>query len=414
MTFDEGMCFFKKGEYHDAAKEFTIITKSDEKNHKAWNALGICLSKDGNFDQAAICFENALTLVPENEIYIKNIKKNAVNAKKKINQTSIDSGAGKQQSKSNSIKNTSFIDQFSNLKCDSISCNIDQYLGEYYNILDTFEKAPRSKNCLSCGTKKNFFNFGKLCKQCSEKLKLIKELLIEAILKSDRKITNVSSNHVKFIKSLNTSQKYDILLNICKHNNFKINQEFIQFFAAIFPQIDIFSPNDDFLKNFYSQYIRDYYNSYYTLPNWIGSNPPGIRIPLANNENIYFITKSRMEEPVSRRNYSGVSHGMSFRVAKGVSYRVGTYGGQSRSVYSFEEVSSGYLFVTNKRLQLVPISGNKQANIPLNKISSFVQYKGKTIEISKTGREKPFRFIFPNETTSDIANLCISACIYNK
>jgi tetratricopeptide (TPR) repeat protein len=72
MSFDDGMKEFKRGRYFEAARHFAAVTDADDQNHKAWNALGICLSKTGEYGEADICFENALTLQPDNETYKKN------------------------------------------------------------------------------------------------------------------------------------------------------------------------------------------------------------------------------------------------------------------------------------------------------------------------------------------------------
>jgi tetratricopeptide (TPR) repeat protein len=47
-------------------------------NHKAWNALGICLFKIGEYESAGTCFEKALSLYPQNATYQKNYDKNQI------------------------------------------------------------------------------------------------------------------------------------------------------------------------------------------------------------------------------------------------------------------------------------------------------------------------------------------------
>lgn len=76
MSFDEGMQAFKAGDYNRAAEHFVAVTEKDENNHKAWNALGICLSKTGEYEVAGTCFENALTLDSSNDTYRRNKEKN--------------------------------------------------------------------------------------------------------------------------------------------------------------------------------------------------------------------------------------------------------------------------------------------------------------------------------------------------
>lgn len=72
MSFDSGLIDFKAGNYTEAAHQFLAVTEADENNHKAWNALGICLSKTGKYDDAGLCFDNAVSLAPDNPTYQKN------------------------------------------------------------------------------------------------------------------------------------------------------------------------------------------------------------------------------------------------------------------------------------------------------------------------------------------------------
>lgn len=76
MSFDEGMRLFRSGDIPGACDQFHQAVEQDENNHKAWNALGICLSKTGEYEDAETCFENALMLDPGNATYEKNREKN--------------------------------------------------------------------------------------------------------------------------------------------------------------------------------------------------------------------------------------------------------------------------------------------------------------------------------------------------
>lgn len=76
MSFEEGMRLFRSGDIPGACEQFHQAVEQDENNHKAWNALGICLSKEGEHDDADTCFENALMLDPGNSTYEKNREKN--------------------------------------------------------------------------------------------------------------------------------------------------------------------------------------------------------------------------------------------------------------------------------------------------------------------------------------------------
>ncbi len=57
-----------------------------------------------------------------------------------------------------------------------------------------------------------------------------------------------------------------------------------------------------------------------------------------------------MEERVTDREYVGGSHGISLRIAKGLSYRVGSYKGHLVSRKGIVQVSRGDIVVTNQRI----------------------------------------------------------------
>jgi len=76
MSFEDGMKLFKAGNYEDAAYKFLEVTEQDDQNHKAWNALAICLSKTGQYEAAHTCFENALALDENNAAYKRSYEKN--------------------------------------------------------------------------------------------------------------------------------------------------------------------------------------------------------------------------------------------------------------------------------------------------------------------------------------------------
>ena len=76
MSFEEGLNLFKAGDYETALMIFEEITESDFQNHKAWNALGVTYSKLGRTEDAVSCFDNALKIKPDAQVYQKNKKIN--------------------------------------------------------------------------------------------------------------------------------------------------------------------------------------------------------------------------------------------------------------------------------------------------------------------------------------------------
>jgi hypothetical protein len=77
--YHRGLRAFRNNEYQEAVKHLSVAVEYDENNDKAWNALGIACAKVGRYADADLCFENALTLSPDNQVYLKNRRTNAKN-----------------------------------------------------------------------------------------------------------------------------------------------------------------------------------------------------------------------------------------------------------------------------------------------------------------------------------------------
>lgn len=113
---------------------------------------------------------------------------------------------------------------------------------------------------------------------------------------------------------------------------------------------------------------------------------------LYSDETIHFAAKAELlEHRTVYAGYEGGSHGVSVRIAKGVSYRVGSYKGKPIYQKTLETQGSGVLIITNKRVLFHPASSNKIVAIPLAKILSF-RTGCDNFTIFKDGREKGYIF----------------------
>lgn len=74
----------------------------------------------------------------------------------------------------------------------------------------------------------------------------------------------------------------------------------------------------------------------------------------------------------TRRSFQGSSQGMSFRIAKGVYYRVGSFKGHPVETSSIELVDTGVLGVTTKHLYFA--GAVKSFRIPYSKVIAFTPY----------------------------------------
>lgn len=76
MSFTEGLKEFKAGRYARAVEFFSLVTDRDDQNHKAWNAMGVCFSSLGKYEEADRCFQNAIGILPSSDVYMRNRMKN--------------------------------------------------------------------------------------------------------------------------------------------------------------------------------------------------------------------------------------------------------------------------------------------------------------------------------------------------
>jgi len=74
--FHKGKVAVQAGSLQHAVDLFLEVVETDDQHHLAWNALGVVYSKAGEYEDADICFKNALILAPDNPIYLQNRGRN--------------------------------------------------------------------------------------------------------------------------------------------------------------------------------------------------------------------------------------------------------------------------------------------------------------------------------------------------
>ncbi len=133
--------------------------------------------------------------------------------------------------------------------------------------------------------------------------------------------------------------------------------------------------------------------------------PGASQLNLKKEEVVHFACPTILKETrVVNLGYEGGSHGVSLRLMKGVSYRVGSHRGHLRKEEQLVETSRGYLVLTNKRVILNPYQGKKAVNISLSKILTYNCYDN-ALEIYKDGREKGFFFSITSSGHVEITGL---------
>jgi len=90
-------------------------------------------------------------------------------------------------------------------------------------------------------------------------------------------------------------------------------------------------------------------------------------------------------EEITKHQYVGGSRGVSLRVMKGVSFRVGAFKGERVPVTEQKHIDNGDFVVTNKRIIFSGLS--KNTSFPLTKLISIDQYSD-GISISREGKQR--------------------------
>lgn len=135
---------------------------------------------------------------------------------------------------------------------------------------------------------------------------------------------------------------------------------------------------------------------------------------LKRNETVHFARPAKLKEmKVVRVGYEGGSHGVSFRIAKGVHYRIGASQGHLVKDEHYVVTTAGAIIITNQRVLLHPSPGNKPVSIDLKKVLSYSCYENGLL-IFKEGREKGFLFVLDKPIYNEIAGMCLGFLTANN
>jgi len=81
--FRKGIDLFKSGKYQEASDIFLQLIEKDDRNHKAWNALGVVYTRTGRYEEADDCYGKALSIAPGTAPYQRNQERNRSNLQPK-------------------------------------------------------------------------------------------------------------------------------------------------------------------------------------------------------------------------------------------------------------------------------------------------------------------------------------------
>lgn len=264
-----------------------------------------------------------------------------------------------------------------------------------------------AKHCNNCGKKLSFlsnFSNKSLCGECeTEKKSKITSIEKEIIQKKE-----ITKEQKEFLQKQDKSTAYKIYSNI--YDIFEGDKELEEKEIITLQNVQstLGLSNEDI--NF-DERVRPYIYVHSIkkdgkLP-CIKLEIEGGQVILKKEEVAHYADNGAFNElKTVNLGYSGSSRGVSFRIMKGVSYRVGTNKGHLIKQDRIVESSRGILIITNQRLFLNPFPGKKPVSIPLNKIVSYHCYSN-GIEVYKEGSDKRYFFSINKSGSVEIFGLCL-------
>jgi len=151
-----------------------------------------------------------------------------------------------------------------------------------------------------------------------------------------------------------------------------------------------------------AQKLLEVYTSAPDLPT-LNANVSGVI--LQRGENCCFIEPNVGHIVTSKRTrYVGGSQGISFRIARGVYYRVGAYSGQPITETSEAVGDMGILYVTDQRV--IFAGGREVTTVPVKKVAD-VRIAGNDVVVLSENRKTPFIMRSPTKYGSVVAAAAI-------
>lgn len=276
-----------------------------------------------------------------------------------------------------------------------------------------------AKYCSKCGAKLSLLSSlgNSLCKDCNiqikneenqKKLELKKECtqIIQDIITKK----SIDNEQIEKLKKQNKKDSISFYKEI--FTNFESDGELekseLETLQTIKSSLDLSNEEVDFetkVMPYHYVYMIRIENKLPTIKFSYEGNAP--TVVLKKGELVHFSTPSTLREMKTvNLGYKSGSRGVSLRIMKGVSYRVGASRGHVMKEEKLVVTSRGYLLLTNKRVFLNPSPSYKPLSIPLDKILSYHCYKN-GVEIYKDGRDKGYFFETANEGAPEIIGMSL-------
>jgi len=263
-----------------------------------------------------------------------------------------------------------------------------------------------AKLCKECGKKLPQFSHSLVCEDCN---KLITEKIQEIkndVLK-DFDLKEEQANHLKdkFDKDMLINFYNEIYNQLLSEK--EIRKSEIELLLKIKSSLDLSVEDIGFDERIKPYIYINFIKGKKELPEF-RLDSFGFNIILKENEKVHFGYAAAVKEiKIKNLGYSGGRSGVSFKIAKDASYIAGTHKGKTVDENKLLQTSKGVLIITNKRLLLSPLPGNRPLSIPLDSILSYQGYEN-GIEIYKEDTKRGFFFEIDSIGAVEIFGICLS------
>jgi hypothetical protein len=273
--------------------------------------------------------------------------------------------------------------------------------------------------CKECGKKLSFFSMSSICPECKDKIearkveekeagrifKEEKEGLEAAIISSK----SISGQQLDIIRRLNKKLAIKLYNKIYSEyeKDSELDDKEIEVLQKVQNAANLSNEEISYLENVLPYVYVSCIKKEGRLPTTDVQFTDAAPVILKKDEIIHFGNATTLKElRTVSLGYKGGSRGVSLRIMKGVSYRVGSHRGHIVKEERYIDVSRGGLIITNQRIYLYPAPRCKPVSIPLNKILSYNCFRD-CLEVYKDGREKGYMF-FMNSGAVEVAGICLN------
>ena len=263
-----------------------------------------------------------------------------------------------------------------------------------------------AKICKECSKKLPLFSHSLVCEDCN---KLINEKFLQIkndVLKNfDLKEEQANFLKDKFEKGMLLDFYNEIYNKLLSEEEIRRNE--IEFLAKIKDSLNLSVEDIGFDERIKPYIYVNFIKEKNILPDF-KLEAFGFNIILKNGEKVHFADTATLKEiKMKNLGYSGGRSGVSFKIARDASYLAGTHKERIVNEDKLLQTSKGVLIITNKRLLLNPLPGNRPLSIPLEQVLTYQGYQN-GIEIYKEDAKRGLFFEIDNIGSVEIFGICLS------